>query len=154
MIEHATGDTVDEALRELILDPLKLHDAVLQPQERPRGEPARAYGGPPRIARALRTAVATRRTHQRPRTLWTAGGMVANAPSVARFTDALLRGELLSPDWRRQLLRFVPAGGGLDGYGLGVGKGQTPTGKEVWGHSGAALGSTQPPSTSPSGRPQ
>jgi CubicO group peptidase (beta-lactamase class C family) len=45
---------VAEALRELILDPLKLHDAVLQPQERPRSKPAHGYGGPPRIARALR----------------------------------------------------------------------------------------------------
>jgi len=44
--------------------------------------------------------------------------MVASAPSVARFVDALLRGELLSPDSRRDLLRFVPA---ADGYGLGVG---------------------------------
>jgi hypothetical protein len=33
--------------------------------------------------------------------------MVASAPSVARFADALLRGELLSPDSRRQLLRFA-----------------------------------------------
>jgi CubicO group peptidase (beta-lactamase class C family) len=68
---------------------------------------------------------------------WTAGGMVASAPSVARFADALLRGELLSPDWRRQLLRFVPVDEGYDGYGLGVGKGQTPTGEQAWGHFGA-----------------
>ena len=45
--------------------------------------------------------------------------MVASAPSVARFGDALLRGDLLSPDWRRQLLQFVPATWGSDGYGLG-----------------------------------
>lgn len=65
--------------------------------------------------------------------------MDASAPSVARFADALLRGELLSPDSRRQLLRFVPASEGYDGYGLGVGKGQIPP-WEVWGHFGAGPG--------------
>jgi D-alanyl-D-alanine carboxypeptidase len=137
VIEHATGDTVAKALREQILDPLKLHDAVLQPQERPRGEPAHAYGGGPRIARALRTGGRYAPYSSEASSTWTAGGMVASAPSVARFADALLRGELLSPEWRRQLLRFVPAGEIYDGYGLGVGKGESPTGEEVWAHFGA-----------------
>jgi D-alanyl-D-alanine carboxypeptidase len=137
VIEHATGGTVAEALRELILDPLKLNDTVLQPQEAPRAEPARAYGGPPRIARALRIGGRYAPYPSEASYQWTAGGMVASAPSVARFADALLRGELLSPDWRRQLLRFVPADEVYDGYGLGVGKGQTATGKQAWGHFGA-----------------
>jgi hypothetical protein len=50
-----------------------------------------------------------------------------------------LRGDLLSPDWRRQLLRFVPAGMGTDDYGLGVGEGRMGT-QEVWGHFGASPG--------------
>ena len=126
-----------KTLREQILDPLKLHDAVLQPQERSRSEPAHAYGGPPRVARALRIGGRYAPYPSEASSTWTAGGMVASAPSVARFADALLRGELLAPDWRRQLLRFVPASEGYDGYGLGVGKGQSPTGEEVWGHFGA-----------------
>ena len=140
VIEQATGGTAAEALRESILDPFKLHDAVLQPQEVPRGEPAHAYGGPPPIARALRIGGRYAPYPSEASSLWTAGGMVASAPSVARFADGLLRGELLAPDWRRQLLRFVPAGEGYDGYGLGVGKGQTPTGEEAWGHFGAGPG--------------
>jgi D-alanyl-D-alanine carboxypeptidase len=140
VIEQATGRTVAEAMRELILDPLKLHDAVLQPQERLRSEPAHGYGGSPRIARALRTGGRYAPYPSEASYLWTAGGMVASAPSVARFGDVLLRGELLSPDWRRQLLRFVPASEGYDGYGLGVGKGQLSTGEEVWGHFGAGPG--------------
>jgi D-alanyl-D-alanine carboxypeptidase len=136
VIEHATGGTVAESLRELILDPFKLHDAVLQPQERPRTEPAHAYGGPPRIARALRTGGPYAPYPSEASWLWTAGGMVASAPSVARFADALFRGELLAPDWRRQLLHFVPARmGAYDGYGLGVGRGHMGT-EEVWGHVG------------------
>ncbi len=140
VIEQATGRTVAEALRELILDPLKLHDAVLQPQERPPSEPAQSYGGPARIARALRIGGRYAPYPSEASYLWTAGGMVASAPSVARFADAVLRGELLSPDSRRQLLRFVPASEGYDGYGLGVGKGQTSTGEEVWGHFGRGPG--------------
>jgi CubicO group peptidase (beta-lactamase class C family) len=107
----------------------------LQPQERPPSKTARGYGGPPRIARALRIGGRYAPYPSEASWLWTAGGMVASAPSVARFGDALLRGELLSPDSRRQLLRFVPAAERYDGYGLGVGKGRIPPG-EVWGHFG------------------
>jgi D-alanyl-D-alanine carboxypeptidase len=140
VIEQATGRTVAEALREQILDPLKLHDAVLQPQERPRSEPAHGYGGPPRITRALRIGGRYAPYPSAASNLWTAGGMVASAPSVARFADAVLRGELLSPDSRRQLLRFIPAGEGYEGYGLGVGKDETSTGEEVWRHFGVGPG--------------
>jgi D-alanyl-D-alanine carboxypeptidase len=140
VIEHATGHRVAEEMRQQILDPLKLGDVVLQPQERPRGEPAHGNGGPPRIARALRIGGRYAPYPSEASYLWTAGGMVASAPSVARFADTLLRGELLAPDWRRQLLRFVPAPEGYDGYGLGVGKGETSTGEEAWGHFGAGPG--------------
>jgi D-alanyl-D-alanine carboxypeptidase len=139
VIEHATGRPVAEALRELILDPLKLHDAVLQPQERPPRKTAHGHGGPPRIARALRIGGRYAPYPSEASAFWTGGAMVASAPSVARFADALLRGELLSPDSRRQLLRFVPASEGYVGYGLGVGKGQTGT-EEVWFHFGAGPG--------------
>lgn len=102
---------------------------MLQPQERPPSETAHGYGGPPRIARALRIGGRYAPYPSEASYLWTGGAMVASAPSVARFADALLRGELLSPDSRRQLLRFVPASEGYDGYGLGVGKGQIPPGE-------------------------
>ena len=131
MIEHATGRPVSDALREQILDPLKLHDTVLQPQERPPSETARGYGGPPRVARALRTGGRYAPYTSEASCAWTAGGMVASAPSVARFADALLRGELLSAESRRSYCEFVPAGEGYDGYGLGVGKGDRQGPKDV-----------------------
>jgi CubicO group peptidase (beta-lactamase class C family) len=59
------------------------------------------------------------------------GAVYTRLRKLAADRQALLRGDLLSPDSRRQLLRFVPAGDGYDGYGLGVGKGQSGT-KEVW----------------------
>jgi CubicO group peptidase (beta-lactamase class C family) len=52
VIERATGRPVTETLHELILDPLRRHDTLLQPQERPPSGTARGYGGPPRIARS------------------------------------------------------------------------------------------------------
>ena len=140
VIEDATGGTVAEALREHVLDPLRLHDAVLQPQQRPPSTTAHGYGGPPRIRRALRIGGRYAPYPSEASWLWAAGGMVASAPSVARFADALLRGELLSADSRRELLEFVPADDlGYDGYGLGVGKGQTGT-EEIWFHTGAGPG--------------
>jgi CubicO group peptidase (beta-lactamase class C family) len=149
VIEHASGRTVAEALRELILDPLKLHDAVLQPQERPRSAPAHAHGGSPRIARALRIGGHYAPYPSEASYLWTAGGMVASAPSVARFADALLRGELLSPDWRRQLLRFVPATDGYESYGLGVGYAETSTGEKRGATPAVALASRRASGTYP-----
>jgi len=67
VIERATGGTVAKALRELILDPLKLHDPVLQPQEVPRGEPAHATEARRRLLAPCGSAVAMRRTRRRPR---------------------------------------------------------------------------------------
>ena len=139
VLEQATKRPVAESLREQILDPLRLRDAVLQPQEAPRGEPAHGYGGPPQVARALRIGGRYAPYPSEASAAWTAGGMIASAPSVARFADALLRGDLLSPSSRNELLQFVPAEG-YDEYGLGVGKAQTSTGDEVWGHFGQGPG--------------
>ncbi len=139
MIEEATGRPANEALREAILDPLKLDDTLLQPDERPPGDTAHGYGGPPRIARALRIGGPYAPYPAEASWLWTAGGMVSSAPSVAHFADALLRGDLISPDSRRQLLDFVPAAEGFVGYGLGVGKGQAGV-DDVWFHPGGGPG--------------
>src|SRR5215210_6785359 len=133
VIEHATHRPVAKSLRELVLDPLKLRDAVLQPQEIPRGEPAHGdygsveansfwNGGTARVVRALRIGGRYLPFPSEASAEWTAGGMVASAPSVALFADALLRGELLSRDARRQVLRSVGAGEIYDRYGLGVGE--------------------------------
>ena len=139
VLEQATGRPVAESLHEQILDPLGLDDTVLQPQEAPRGEPAHGYGGPKPVTRALRIGGRYAPYPSEASAGWTAGGMVASAPSVAHFADALLGGDLLSPSSRDELLDFVPAEG-YDEYGLGVGKGQTSTGEEVWGHFGQGPG--------------
>jgi D-alanyl-D-alanine carboxypeptidase len=143
VIEHATHRPVSESVRQLVLDPLKLGDAVLQPQEMPRGEPAHGYGpaegpsswngGAARVVRALRIGGRYSPFPSEASAEWTAGGMVASAPSVARFADALLRGDLLSRDARRQMLRSVGAAEVYDRYGLGVGEVLSPTGQDERG---------------------
>lgn len=143
VIEHATHRPVSESLRQLVLDPLELRDAVLQPQEMPRGEPAHGYGpadgpsswngGAARVVRALRIGGRYSPFPSEASAEWTAGGMVASAPSVAHFADALLRGELLSRDARRQVLRSVGAAEVYDRYGLGVGEVRSPTGEDERG---------------------
>jgi D-alanyl-D-alanine carboxypeptidase len=150
VIEHATHRPVSESLRELVLDPLKLGDAVLQPQEIPRGEPAHGYGpvegrsswngGAARVVRALRIGGRYSPFPSEASAEWTAGGMVASAPSVANFADALLRGDLLSRDARRQVLRSVGAAEVYDRYGLGVGEVRSSTGRDERGQVGEGPG--------------
>jgi len=150
VIEHATHRPVAKSLRELVLDPLQLRDAVLQPQEIPRGEPAHGYGpiegdsswngDPARVVRALRIGGRYSPFPSEASAEWAAGGMVASAPSVALFADALLRGDLLSRDARRQVLRSVGAGEIYDRYGLGVAEVHSPAEPDRWGLFGEGPG--------------
>ena len=126
VLEHATREPVAAALRREILDPLGLRDVVLQPQERPKAGAAHGYG----------TSVGGQREHDltdgsglvpyrsAASSAWTAGGMVASAPSVAKFGDAVLRGELLGRAARQQMTDFQDTGGGpgYGSYALGMGQ--------------------------------
>jgi CubicO group peptidase (beta-lactamase class C family) len=56
-----------------------------------------------------------------------AAGAVASAPSLARLGDALLRGSLLTPAARAQLLTTEAADGQMyASYGLGLGQNLSP----------------------------
>jgi D-alanyl-D-alanine carboxypeptidase len=126
VIERATHSTAARALREQILDPLGLDDVVLQPQERARGATAHGYGaiGHDRRERDLSDGTGLVPYRSVASSAWTSAGIVASAPSVARFGDvALFRGSFVTDDSHKQMLAFVPANGPYTGYGLGVGKG-------------------------------
>jgi D-alanyl-D-alanine carboxypeptidase len=141
-IERATRSTAARALRARILDPLGLDDAVLQPQERGRRPGAHGYGRTrgDRHERDLSDGTGFHPYRSLASAAWTAAGMVASAPSVARFADAALRGPLLTPAGRRDLLAFVPADNlAYIRYGLGIGEGfSNRMSTNVW----AALGGT------------
>jgi D-alanyl-D-alanine carboxypeptidase len=126
VLEHATHEPVATALRREILDPLGLRDVALQPQERPQPGAAHGYGPSAGGQREhdlsdgsgfvpFRSAASAS---------WTAGGIVASAPSVAAFGDAVLRGELLGRGARQQMTNFRDTGGGpgYRSYALGMGQ--------------------------------
>jgi len=129
VIERATRATVADELRRQILDPLQLRDVVLQPQQQPPAAAAHAYEklDGDRPSRDLSAGSRLRPFNSIGSALWTAAGMVASAPSLARLGDALLRGSLLAPASRAQLLDTVAADGTMyASYGLGIGQNLSP----------------------------
>jgi D-alanyl-D-alanine carboxypeptidase len=142
-IERATGSSVARQLRRELLDPLKLDDVVLQPQERTHHTPAHGHGS---FTADERRAVRTGGPRLIPydsiaSSAWTGGAIVAGAESIARWGDALLRGHVLSANARKQQLTFVPVEAGKLAYGLGITRMLSPElGTEVLGHDGAAPG--------------
>ena len=72
---------------------------------------------------------------------WTVGGIVASAPSVAKFGDAVLRGELLDCAAREQMTNFQATGGAPEYRSYAFGMGRTHASRlsgPVW----VAFGST------------
>jgi hypothetical protein len=68
------------------------------------GTPAHGHGGMPQERPGLRArypypSVAS--------PAWTAGGVVASAESLTRFSDALFRGRLLGATARRRVVTFA-----------------------------------------------
>jgi D-alanyl-D-alanine carboxypeptidase len=126
VLEHATHEPVAVALRREILVPLHLRDVALQPEERPSPGAAHGYG---RRAGDRREHDLSDRSGFVPYRSeasagWTAGGMVATAPSVATFGDAVIRGRLLGRAARREMTSFHDTGGEpvYSAYALGMGQ--------------------------------
>jgi D-alanyl-D-alanine carboxypeptidase len=149
VLEHATHEPVATTLRREIAAPLGLRDVALQPQQRPLPGAAHGYG----------RRLGDRREHDlsdgsgfvpyrsAASAFWTAGGIVASAPSVAKFGDALIRGTLLAPTARRQMTSFRSTGGepGYGAYALGLGQiFSAPLSGYLWGAQGnlSGFGST------------
>ena len=144
VLEHVTREPVAVALRREILDPLGLRDVVLQPQERPSAGAAHGYGPGDGREHDLSDGSGFVPYRSMASAAWTGGGIVASAPSVARFGDAVLRGDLLGRAARRQMTSFHDTGGG-DGYAayaLGVGQiyMNRIASRPVWATLGSAHG--------------
>lgn len=142
VLEHATDEPVAAALRREILDPLGLRDVVLQPQERPRSRAAHGYG-PSGGQREHDLADGSGFVPFRSvaSASWTAGGIVASAPSVAKFADAVFRGELLGRAAREQMTNFQDTGGAPEYPAYAFGMGRTLWSR-VSGQVWVAFGST------------
>jgi D-alanyl-D-alanine carboxypeptidase len=129
VIERATHETVAHELRRQLLDPLHLDDVVLQPQEHAPSPPAHAYGRIDGDVHTRDLSVGSRFVpfNSLGSAAWTAAGAVASAPALARLGDAMLRGSLLSPASRTQLLTTVAGDARMyASYGLGLGQNLSP----------------------------
>jgi D-alanyl-D-alanine carboxypeptidase len=143
-IERATAAPVAANLRTLVLAPLGIENAGLQPQDRPPVGTPRGYGDPQMSGtiRDLSRGMRWIPYDSLASTEWSAGGMFASAEGVAIFGDALFRGNIVRPAAIREMVDFVPAAfGDYIGYGLGVGKRFfSDLGGEVWGSVGRVEG--------------
>lgn len=138
--ERAGGDSFKSLLRRRVVDPLNLVHFYFQPENLEGMPIARAYsdrivGLGPRDVTAMRTVHLSGG--------YAAGGMVANARELARFTAALFGGVLLDEETVARMAAFrevsdmrQPA---VTGYGLGVQRMEVK-GRELWGHIGTGPG--------------
>ncbi|MEM7555092.1 MAG: serine hydrolase [Cyanobacteria bacterium P01_A01_bin.84] len=146
LVEAATGNSYQDEVSRLILEPLKLNNTSFFGDETLGERLVSGYGdrigadgnfGSDGVIEETKDAFASLAV-----TL-SDGGMISNAKDVSRFSDALLSGELLQPEslntmlsWSNIDQREVEVG---DQYGLGIYEEQTPWG-EIWGHDGGTFG--------------
>lgn len=139
--EAVTGQPMTELYQERLFGPLGLEEIFLPGWMEPAGPVATAW--------AQRGATEEIHPLEDALSLLSIGsyafGMVSNARTVARWGRQLFRGDVLSPEMRRQMTELVPAAGnipGESGAGLGI-RGYGYLGRQQWGHSGGSpLGSS------------
>jgi D-alanyl-D-alanine carboxypeptidase len=126
IIEALTGRPLQQAYRELVLDPADMTDTWLESSDEP----------PRRRAIAPHDFEGQDITGMDPTVDWAGGGLVSTAADLAAFLRALTRGQLLSTGAWREMTRWQPGPEGYyDDYGLGLGRYRFPTG-QVIGHHG------------------
>jgi len=141
VIEKATATSLEQELRERIFEPLALTRtrfpaAPTLPRPfahgylpvanglvpTPNGKPADVTGWNPSWA-------------------WAAGALVSTAGDLARFYEALVRGELLAAEQLREMRTAVPIPNSPSQYGLGLASEPSDCGR-VLGHTGGVPGYT------------
>lgn len=139
VIQEATQTSVSANFRDRLFTPLGLTQTFLEVEENIPGPRATPWadldndGILEDIASLPREALYS--------AAWTAGGLVATADNVARWTKALFEGDILSQAQLDQMLTFVtpvshPA---ATGYGLGT-MAFASSDLTRWGHTGDIFG--------------
>ncbi|NJK79222.1 MAG: beta-lactamase family protein [Chloroflexaceae bacterium] len=112
IVEHATGLPLAQNIRSRISEPLGLYNTFYEPQETIPGSIMRGYLGNRDIT-SLNLSYA-----------WGCGSMVSSAEDLGKFTRAMFRGTLLSPERMQDMRSFVPVYGAWHAryltYGLGL----------------------------------
>ncbi len=129
--EAVTGQTLGQAVRATILEPVGLDETYFDGEEMIAGELAHGY-----------TPEEDLTFSHHPSAPWAAGAMVMTVGDLAAWTDALLRGSLLTDDSKEQMLEGVATGNPeLPYYGLGLEMAALDAGAAV-GHGGLFPGYT------------
>ncbi|GEM_PF-1153221 len=142
IIESAAGNSYQNEVNRLILSPLGLDNTYFMGDEIPEKILARSYKDligqdgiledTTEVFSSLAFTLAD-------------GGILSNSQDVARFSNALFGGELLTPESLNTMLSWSNIDEreveleAADQYGLGIYEEQTPWG-EIWGHDGGAAG--------------
>jgi D-alanyl-D-alanine carboxypeptidase len=126
IIQALTGRPLQEAYRELVLDPAGMADTWLESSDEP----------PRRGDIASHDFEGHDITDMDPTVDWAGGGLVSTAADLAAFLRALTRGQLVSARAWREMTRWQPGPEGFyDDYGLGLGRYRFPA-AQVIGHHG------------------
>jgi D-alanyl-D-alanine carboxypeptidase len=132
VVEKVSGEPFGEFLRNRILAPAGLEHAAFEPAG---SDPARASGYLPFALGSPLSA-----TPEGNGWLYTAGGLSASAPDVARWDIALMEGRLLKPNSMKLMTSPVTLSDGrLKDYGCGVAVRRT-AGELILSHGGAVSG--------------
>jgi D-alanyl-D-alanine carboxypeptidase len=118
IIERVTGRSFAQELEQRILQPLGLRNTELA---------------------TTRTPADLQDQGMNPNLSWAAGGIVSDAPDLARFFSALLTARLVSHGSLAQMQQTIALGDGLNvADGLGISATRVPCGL-AWGQSGSIL---------------
>ena len=134
IVERRTGHTLAAELTRRIFVPAGLKATTFDTEPQMRGRYAHGYellGKPPKTDVSVLS----------PSHGWAAGALVSNAPDLARFYRALLRGQLLKPALVKQMLKPVPFTVITKTWGYGFGLFMRPTScGPAYGHPGGIPG--------------
>ncbi|MCK2238820.1 MULTISPECIES: serine hydrolase domain-containing protein [unclassified Crossiella] len=135
IIERATGDTLDNQLRQRVFRPAGMHASELPRHPRLWGPHA---SGHYRIDPGPRVEL----TELDPSFAWAAYGVVSTAGDLQRFHTALHSGVLLPPGLAERMRTDAVATTNpvWPRYGLGIEEMSTTCGVRLWGHTGAIPG--------------
>jgi D-alanyl-D-alanine carboxypeptidase len=126
IIQALTRRPLQEAYRELVLDPAGMTDTWLESSDE----------APRRREIAPHDFDGHDITDMDPTVDWAGGGLVSTAADLAAFLRALTRGQLVSTDAWSEMTRWQPGPAGFyDDYGLGLGRYRFPV-AQVVGHHG------------------
>ena len=146
VIEAATGNSYQDEVNRLILEPLELENTYFVGDEIPEDKFVNGYAdliGEDGSFGSDGVIEQTKNSFSSLASTLADGGIVSNTKDVSRFSNALFGGELLTPESLNHMLSWsnideseVEVG---DEYGLGIYEEQTPWG-EMWGHDGGTFG--------------